>query len=256
MGPSTVTDLIRAVGAAPGVRRHVRHLLRSLLRDGDLARDERGRLYPPKSRIEAAAPRPGRTMARFEGHREGFGFVNPTDGSRDVFIPRHRTGGAMHGDLVEYAVTERRPDGRREGAILKIARPTGQRIVGLVTRTAPRIEVTPFDARAGAAFHLSRTAGGAGIEEGVAVEIEIGRGEPGGSRPARLLEVLGPITRPGVDTEVLIRKHHLRVPFPDDVLTGNDCHCAVPGCASPSSYVWQVCQDGTCQTTQTQMQCP
>ncbi len=44
--------------------------------------------------------------------------------------------------------------------------------------------------------------------------------------------------------------------FPDDVLNGNACGCAQPGCGSTSLYVWQVCDAGTCQTAQTQLQCP
>lgn len=155
-------------------------------------------------------------LARFEGHRDGFGFVNPTDGSRDVFIPPHRTGGALHGDLVEFEILDTRADGRRDGAVVRVVRPTGQRIVGLVSSLVPRVEIRPFDARAGGPFTLKGRV--EDLEEGLAVEIEIGRGGKGGQSPARLLEVIGPITQPGVDIEVLIRKHHLRVPFPDDVM--------------------------------------
>jgi ribonuclease R len=218
-GPANIGELIRDLGGPPGGRRKLRQLLRSLVEEGALVRDRKGRLHLPGRGAASPAPATGdRTLARFEGHREGFGFVNPTDGSRDLFIPRHRTAGAMHGDLVEYVITDRRPDGKREGAVLRIARPSGQRIVGLVTRIEPRVEITPFDPRSGASFHLARGARGAELAEGVAVEVEIGRGDPGGSRAARLLEVIGPITRPGVDTEVLIRKHHLRTAFPDAVL--------------------------------------
>ncbi len=44
--------------------------------------------------------------------------------------------------------------------------------------------------------------------------------------------------------------------FPDDALQGDDCQCAQPGCASASLYVWQLCESGTCETAQTQLQCP
>ncbi len=164
-----------------------------------------------------------RPIARFDGHRDGFGFVNPTDGSRDVFIPPHRTGGALHGDLVEYSVLETRPDGRRDGSVLRVVRPTGERIVGLVTKVFPRVEVTPFDSRAGFKFFLEGHPP-PGLEEGAAVEIEIPRGTGASARPARLLEVIGPITTPGVDIEVLIRKHHLRVEFPEAVLRETEAH--------------------------------
>lgn len=159
---------------------------------------------------------PGRSVARFEGHREGFGFINPTDGSRDVFIPPHRTGGALHGDLVEFRVVGTHAGGRREGTVVRVASPTGQRVVGLVTRSDSEIEVCPFDARAGSVFRIAPH-GHSDIEEGVAVVIEVPR-SGGHLVRARLLEVLGPITQPGVDLEVLVRKHHLRVDFPHRVL--------------------------------------
>ncbi len=44
--------------------------------------------------------------------------------------------------------------------------------------------------------------------------------------------------------------------FPADEPHGDDCNCAQPGCGSASQYVWQVCVSGTCQTAQTQLQCP
>jgi len=176
--------------------------------------DDAGRRDP------GSAPSPF-AIARFEGHRDGFGFVNPTDGSRDVFIPPHRTGGALHGDMVEYRVLATAPDGRREGAVVRVAAPTGQTVVGLVTRVHPRIEVVPFDPRAGASFGLSPPVP-ASVAEGVAVTLEIPRPGPGRTAPARLLEVLGPISRPGVDIEVLIRKHALRVEFPETVLRETD----------------------------------
>lgn len=246
----TVTELMRAAGAERGDRRRYRQLLRALVRDGELFLDRKGRLSldpadaagrsvrrsgkpargphgAPHAAVpngegagaESSSPR-GRSpfqVARFEGHRDGFGFVNPADGSRDVFIPPHRTGGALHGDMVEYRVLATGPDGRREGDVVRIAAPTGQTVVGLVTRVVPRIEVVPFDSRAGASFSLAPPVPSC-VSEGVAVTIEIPRAGAGRAAPARLVEVLGPISRPGVDIEVLIRKHALRVDFPDTVL--------------------------------------
>lgn len=254
-GPSTVTELMRAAGAERGQRRRYRQILRTLVRDGEIFLDRKGRLSldpadaagrrvgrSSKSsrgrRAEAhagvarggaereqafperaPAPVPGSPfpVARFEGHRDGFGFINPADGSRDVFIPPHRTGGALHGDMVEYRVLATGPDGRREGGVVRIAAPTGQTVVGLVTRVVPRIEVVPFDGRVGASFTLAPPAP-VSVGEGVAVTIEIPRPGAGRSGPARLMEVLGPISRPGVDIEVLIRKHALRIEFPETVL--------------------------------------
>lgn len=42
---------------------------------------------------------------------------------------------------------------------------------------------------------------------------------------------------------------------PDDIMNGNPCACATPGCALGGMYAWQVCQEGGCYTAQTQMEC-
>ena len=44
--------------------------------------------------------------------------------------------------------------------------------------------------------------------------------------------------------------------YPADDTKGDKCHCAEPGCATASLYVWQVCSTGACETAQTQLQCP
>src|SRR5207247_9244159 len=125
LGPSTVTELMRAAGPEKGARRHYRQLLRGMLRAGDVLLDKKGRLSIPKPEVIVEGARPDKrerskrgqgaagavrshagtpahrhetgteppgsrrrgpgerpAIARFDGHARGFGFVNPTDGSR------------------------------------------------------------------------------------------------------------------------------------------------------------------------------
>lgn len=67
-------------------------------------------------------------------HRDGFGFVRPTDGPTadgDVFIPPHELNGAMQGDqvLVEPAPPGR--DGRRSGRIVRVLTRRNPTVVGI-----------------------------------------------------------------------------------------------------------------------------
>ncbi len=67
-------------------------------------------------------------------HRDGFGFVRPTDATGmdgDVFIPPHELNGAMQGDqvLVEPAPPGR--DGRRSGRIVRVLTRRNPTIVGI-----------------------------------------------------------------------------------------------------------------------------
>ncbi len=67
-------------------------------------------------------------------HRDGFGFVRPTDGPTadgDVFIPPHELNGAMQGDqvLVEPAPPGR--DGKRSGRIVRVLTRRNPTVVGI-----------------------------------------------------------------------------------------------------------------------------
>ena len=67
-------------------------------------------------------------------HRDGFGFVRPTDATAadgDVFIPPHELNGAMQGDqvLVEPAPPSR--DGRRSGRIVRVLTRRNTTVVGI-----------------------------------------------------------------------------------------------------------------------------
>jgi ribonuclease R len=53
-------------------------------------------------------------------------------------------------------------------------------------------------------------------EDGDYVVVELGRARRDGSVPASVVEVLGPIDRPGVDVEVVLRHFGIPEPFPDE----------------------------------------
>ena len=56
-------------------------------------------VHPPRPR-EGGAVRAPEECGRFMGTRRGFGFVAREEGGADVFIPAHRTMGALDGDTV------------------------------------------------------------------------------------------------------------------------------------------------------------
>lgn len=44
--------------------------------------------------------------------------------------------------------------------------------------------------------------------------------------------------------------------LPDDVETVDECGCAPPACEGNNIYGWHVCQEGSCLSASTQLQCP
>ena len=68
-------------------------------------------------------------------HRDGFGFVRPTDATTqsdgDLFIPPHELNGAMQGDQVLVLPAPPARDGRRSGRIVRVMTRRNPTIVGI-----------------------------------------------------------------------------------------------------------------------------
>jgi len=214
--------------------------------------DARGE--PGRQRVEPTrGPRESKNAisGRLILHSDGYGFVvpdRPVPGlDRDVFIPPDATGDAMYGDQVEVELGRITPgpEGRRaEGRVARILRRANPTVVGLF-RYAPsgnvvlpydnrlqhQIEILPGDELTPAlkekygitdgkeAAARARRLGRVDELEGAVVNVELLRFPKGGASPlGRVSEILGKPGDLGVDTEIIIRKHHLPHIFSPAVL--------------------------------------
>jgi ribonuclease R len=202
---------------------------------------------------EAEKPLPRSSNAltgRLILHQDGYGFVVPDRPmphlDRDIFIPRDRTGDAMHGDhvQVELGRVASGPEGQRaEGRIVRILDRAHPTVVGLFRYQPGGNTVLPYDSRIQHQVEIPpgeeltsalRKKYGFGepgevgtrprrgrIEEldGAVVNVELVRFPRGGLSPVgRVVEILGRPGDLGVDTEIIIRKHHLPHVFPEAAL--------------------------------------
>ena len=183
-------------------------------------------------------------------HQDGYGFVVPdvalpnVDG--DIFIPRDYVEDAMHGDTViaRIARLSGLPGARRaEGRIVRIVGRAHPTVVGLFRYTAQGCIVTPYDIRVQHDIELipgeelspalreqlqlpKKEQPGRGKRlahipklDGAVVNAELLHYGRGGTAPAgRVIEIVGRPGDLGVDTEIIIRKHHLPHAFPAEVL--------------------------------------
>ena len=184
-------------------------------------------------------------------HHDGYGFVVPDtpvphlDG--DLFIPRDAVEDAMHGDHVLAKV--QRVGGfsgaqRAEGRIVRVLGRAHPSVVGLF-RYGPRVNVVlPYDVRMQHEIEIppgDELSPGLlkklGLEDsqerpakikhhtrlpeldGAVVNVELLRYPRGGAAPTgRVIEILGRPGELGVDTEIVIRKHHLPHTFSAEVI--------------------------------------
>ena len=150
-------------------------------------------------------------VGRLQTNPGGFGFVtreHADPGPReDIFIAPPNLGEALHGDRV-VARIERRTDRGLEGRIIRILERSQATVVGRFEVDASDLGyVVPFDRRILTDIHVP-TGQWSSADPGDMVVVEITRWPTATRGPVgRVAEVLGRIDEPGVDTQIIIRKH-------------------------------------------------
>ncbi len=150
-------------------------------------------------------------VGRLQTHPAGYGFVvpeRPLDNGGDIYISGPLMNEAMHGDRVVARIERIKDGGRAEGRVIRILERANASIIGRYERDENGLGyVAPFDRRV--LMDLVIPAGQeGGADPGQMVIVELTRW-PTQTRSAigRVAEVLGDIDAPGVDTEIIIRKH-------------------------------------------------
>jgi len=201
--PATARDLMRVLRVPREERRTFERQLKSLVDEGALVL-VRGRHYGLADRMDLI-------VGRLQGHASGFGFVipeRPLEGVRgDIYVAAGNLHEALHGDRVVVRVERYRDDGRAEGHIVQVLQRGNETIVGRYEEDGSGLGyVVPFDRRITADVQVARGERGA-AEPGEMVSVTITRWPTSTRGPAgRIVDVLGDIDAPGVDTEIVIHK--------------------------------------------------
>jgi ribonuclease R len=204
--PSTPRELLQRLEIPREDRAAFRQMLKDLVAAGALI-ETRGNRFglPDKMNL---------VVGRITIHPRGFGFVvpdRPSEGLEgDLYIAGSNLNQAMHGDRV-VARIERVSDKGAEGRILRILERGAGTIVGRYDIDQSGLGfVVPFDKRMIMDVHIPASERG-DAEPGDMVVVEITRWPTPARGPiGRVVEVLGDIEEPGVDTEIIIRKHGIR----------------------------------------------
>jgi ribonuclease R len=207
--PATPREMQQRLKIPREQRGTLSKLLKDLTRRGELV-ETRGNRFGLPDRMNLV-------VGKITIHPRGFGFVpvpqapGAEDGNGirgDLYIAGNNLNQAMHGDRVVARVERVGSDGRAEGRILRILERGASTIVGRfdVDQSGDGF-VVPFDRR-------------------LVMDVEVAKGDEGGAEPSdmvlleitrwptptrgpmgRVTDVLGDIDQPGVDTEIIIRKH-------------------------------------------------
>jgi ribonuclease R len=201
--PATAREVLQRLKIPREQRTTVRRLLKNLVQDGHLIQTRGSRFGLPD--------RMNLIVGRVQTHPRGFGFVipdRPVEGATgDIFIAGANLNQAIHGDRVVARIESTR-DGRVEGRILRILERGASTIVGrFETDESGMGFLVPFDRRLIMDVLIP---GGeqTSAKPGDMVVVEITRWPTPTRGPlGRVLDVLGGIDEPGVDTEIIVRKY-------------------------------------------------
>jgi ribonuclease R len=181
----------------------------AMVRDHQLMRVDRDSYAP----LEESELIPGRVTA----HKDGFGFLIPDDGSKDLFLAPGEMRVVFHGDraLVREIGVDKR--GRREGQIIKVLEYNTKQIVGRVFFERDVWFVVPEQSQLTQDILLEPGKVSAKIGQLVVVDITQ---PPTQRHEARgvIVEVLGDHMAPGMEIDVALRSHNLPHVWPAAVL--------------------------------------
>jgi ribonuclease R len=202
--------LLETFDATPQARRQIKDILVQLVRDGQLEQ-HKGNRYEAKSR--------NLIDGTIVLHRDGYGFVIPAQkieslGS-DIFIPPPMTGSAMNGDKVQIEIVLHKPGGRAEGRVVNVTKRVRDTIVGQLRFDGQVFFVAPMDEKLPSKILITNDAA---EHKDKIVEVEITRYPSAAAWPAgKVVNVIGFLDDPNVETVAIIRKFGFPTSFPKDV---------------------------------------
>ncbi|MBS0327272.1 MAG: ribonuclease R [Proteobacteria bacterium] len=178
--------------------------------DAPLAELERaGRLFVNRKGELCVAAKLDLVTGTVQGHPDGFGFLVPDIGGDDLFLPPSEMRKVLHGDRASAKAVGIDRRGRPEGEIVEVLQRANLRIVGRLHEERGVWFVEAENRRISQDLVVPPAERG-DAARGQVVVAEILE-QPSAQREAiaRVVEVLGNATDPGIEIEIALRKHAL-----------------------------------------------
>lgn len=189
----------------------LRRRLIAMTRDGQLISNRRG--------AYALVVKMDLVKGKIQGHKEGFGFVIPDDGSPDLFLSPKQMRKVFDGDSVLTRVSGIDKRRRREGEIVEVLERKTSQFVGRFYRDAGVGIVVPHNRRITQEI-LIPSKKHKGAKDGDFVVVEINRFAHNHHKATgEVLEVLGDIATPGMEIDVSLRVHDIPHEWPKAVIS-------------------------------------
>jgi len=224
--PVTFKQLLVQTGLDP---KTLRRELKGLVRQSKIDQHRNGTYLSKMSKKqreeqEQKGSRPSRNAVRevkrtitgkIDLHPDGYGFLSVDTGGRDIFIPKNKMAGAMHGDKVR--VTPETFRGKQEGHVKEILERSKQLIVGRVENLAGIVRIIPMTKKVPGLIYL--TSRKQQYENDTVVLLELTH-YPSERAPARgsVVKVLGNINDPRIEDEIVLNRYNINKVYPESVV--------------------------------------
>jgi len=182
--------------------------------DDEIARlHERGDVHVNRKGQLCIASKLDLVAGRLEGHPDGFGFLIRDDAGPDIALPAREMHKALHGDRVSVRVTGTDRRGRPEGEVVEVLERAHREVVGRMHEERGVSFVVAENRRIAQDLIVPDKDRGK-AKPGDVVVVEIVEYPTAEREPiARVIEVLGRATDPGIEIEIALRKHALPFEF-------------------------------------------
>ena len=209
-GPMTLSAMCEYLQQTGDDQREaMRRRLIAMERDGQLMSNRKGG-YGRVDKMDLV-------RGRIQGHRDGYGFVIPADGSEDIYLSNRQMRKVFDGDEVLARHGEANFKGNKEGSIVEVLVHNTTQLVGRLVSERGSHYVRPDNPRLGhdvlvPSEHLS------GAKSGQFVVVEVVQQPDRRNKPVgHILEVLGDHLAPGMEIDVAIRSHSIPHVWPSSV---------------------------------------
>jgi ribonuclease R len=203
--PLPQDELAKRVGVAKRDRAAFAERIEALVRRGDALTNRKGEI--------CLTAKLDLVTGTLQGHPDGFGFLIPDAGGADVFLNPREMHKALHGDRAAVKVTGLDRRGRPEGEIVEVLERVNREIVGRLHEERGVWFVEAENRRINQDLLVpADQLGNARSGEVVVVEL-MKQPSAHGEAIARVKEVLGSATDPGIEIEIALRKHELPFEF-------------------------------------------
>ena len=173
----------------------------AMQRDGQLLMNRKGELCVT-AKLDLIA-------GTVQGHPDGFGFLVPDDGTADLFLSPNEMHKVLHGDRATARRSGIDRRGRPEGTIVDVLTRANQTVVGRFYEERGITFVVAENRRINQDLLVPQDERGAAKSGDVVVVEVVQQPSPQREAIARVVEVLGGYTDPGMEIEIALRKHDL-----------------------------------------------